>query len=365
MYPHARLRLALTKFYASRKSDKLGNLDRIVERYDGRVVELWASLGLKYTLPPTTAVQWLANTLDGRTAVWRLSEPCTICLEIPTSGEVVTTLPCCHWYHTECIREWLLHARLCPLCKTVVWICSEAGSVPSLKSTVTFTEDPNGNEPETEPEDMTMKEQILHKLARMNTGDLLRQIRRNISSYQVLSDADLTWDAEDMATEPEISFAVRELQAYFSDWQRTQTDKFWQRKSHKVVIAVVVCEQEDSSLVALRGMNTEVSLPSGSLCAERAGIARAASEFFAAKSIKAIAVLDPSGDIAPLWPCEVCQSWLAKIREQNPRISVVAFPSRENDFKTVLVQKNGKDVRPPTAVSRRSTVTSKHTLEES
>lgn len=108
----------------------------------------------------------------------------------------------------------------------------------------------------------------------------------------------------------------------------------------------------------------QVSLPSGSLCAERAGIARAASEFFAAKSIKvpghaksraeasasfisikwiqmvasecfrswkfnkfnhfhhfhgrksssqmfpaaqAIAVLDPSGDIAPLWPCE---AWL-------------------------------------------------------
>ncbi|CAL1150078.1 unnamed protein product [Cladocopium goreaui] len=235
-----------------------------------------------------------------------------------------------------------------------LWICGEAGSsVPSRKSTLTFTEDSTGNEPETEPEEeMTMKQKILHRLTRMNTGDLLRQIRRNISSYQVLSDADLSWDAEDMATEPEISFAVRELQAYFSDWQRAQTDKFWQRKSHKVVIAVVVCEEEDSSLVALRGMNTEVSLPSGSLCAERAGIARAASEFFAAKSIKAIAVLDPSGDIAPLWPCEVCQSWLAKIREQNPRISVVAFPSKENDFKTILVQKNGKDVRPPTAVSR-------------
>ncbi|CAK9037620.1 E3 ubiquitin-protein ligase MBR2 (HAL3-interacting protein 1 homolog) (AtHIP1) (MED25-binding RING-H2 protein 2) (RING-H2 finger MBR2) (RING-type E3 ubiquitin transferase MBR2) [Durusdinium trenchii] len=47
-------------------------------------------------------------------------EPYTICLEIPGSGEAVTTLPCCHWYHTECIREWLLHAQLCPLCKTSV-----------------------------------------------------------------------------------------------------------------------------------------------------------------------------------------------------------------------------------------------------
>lgn len=47
-------------------------------------------------------------------------EPCTICLEVPTSGEVLTMLPCCHWYHTECIKEWLLHSRLCPLCKAPV-----------------------------------------------------------------------------------------------------------------------------------------------------------------------------------------------------------------------------------------------------
>eukprot|EP00913_Durusdinium_trenchii_P033328 g31201.t1 len=63
------MRLALTKFYANRKSDKLGNLDRIVDRYEGRVVELWASLGLKYSLPPNVAVQWLANTLDPHAAV--------------------------------------------------------------------------------------------------------------------------------------------------------------------------------------------------------------------------------------------------------------------------------------------------------
>ncbi|CAK9013332.1 unnamed protein product [Durusdinium trenchii] len=199
----------------------------------------------------------------------------------------------------------------------------------------------------------------------MNTGDLLRQIRRNISSFSVLPDSegDLSWDGDDMATEPEISFAVQELQAYFSDWQDAQTDNFWQRKSRKVVISVVVCAQEDGTLHALRGMNTEVSLPSGSLCAERAGIARAASEFFHAKSIKAIAVLDPSGEIAPLWPCEVCQSWLAKIREQNPRISVVAFPCKDHEFKTILVQRNGKDVRPPTCVSQKSSQFSKHVLE--
>lgn len=46
----------------------------------------------------------------------------------------------------------------------------------------------------------------------MNTGDLLRHIRRNISSFSVL-DENLCWDMEDIATEPEIGFAVGELQA--------------------------------------------------------------------------------------------------------------------------------------------------------
>ena len=240
---------------------------------------------------------------------------------------------------------------------------------------VSFREDPSHHEPEIEPEEevpqeipSTMKERVLQRLTRMNTGDLLRQIRRNIGSFgsfSGLSEADLSWDSEDIATEREINFAVRELQAYFSDWTQSQTDKFWQRKSHKVVISVVVCEREDNSLVALRGMNTEVSLPSGSLCAERAGIARAASEFLPAKSIKAIAVLDPSGEISPLWPCEVCQSWLSKLRHQNPRISVVAFPCKEHDFQTIVVQRNGKDVYPPSSAAVHSiSKGSKHVLQD-
>lgn len=78
--------------------------------------------------------------------------------------------------------------------------------------------------------------------------------------------------------------------------------------------------------------------------------------FFHANTIKVIAVIDPSGDIAPLWPCEVCQSWLSKLRDQSPRITVVAFPAKEDDFQRVVVRRNGKDVRPPTSVSARSSL---------
>mmetsp|Transcript_47479 Transcript_47479/g.111037 ORF Transcript_47479/g.111037 Transcript_47479/m.111037 type:complete len:248 (+) Transcript_47479:39-782(+) len=209
---------------------------------------------------------------------------------------------------------------------------------------------------------LAKKERLLHRIARkMNTQELLQKLRHNISSFSMSDDIDdLSWDVDDMSTEPDICFAVRKLQEFFTEWENTLTDAFWQRKSHKVVLAVVVCSREDGSLVAMRGMNTEVSLPAGSLCAERAGIARAATEFLHASSIKAIAVLDPSGEIAPLWPCEVCQSWLSKLREKSPRISVVAFPSKEIDFQRVVVRRNGKDVRPPMSVSARST---KHLIE--
>ncbi|CAE7284959.1 RNF13 [Symbiodinium sp. CCMP2456] len=266
-------------------------------------------------------------------------EPCTICLEVPTAGEVLTMLPCCHWYHPECIKEWLLHSRLCPLCKAPV--------MPEDQADVR-------TEPEKEPDEeapVSVKDRLLQRLTRMNTQDLLQKIRRNISSFSVIDIEDLSWDWEDISTEPDIAFAVMELQEFVAEWQEAATDKFWQRKSHKVVLAVVCCARDDGSLVAMRGMNTEVSLPSGSLCAERAGIARAATEFFHANTIKVIAVVDPSGDIAPLWPCEVCQSWLSKLRDQSPRITVVAFPAKENDFQRVVVRRNGKDVRPPTFVS--------------
>eukprot|EP00928_Gymnodinium_smaydae_P071260 TRINITY_DN5489_c0_g2_i2.p1 TRINITY_DN5489_c0_g2~~TRINITY_DN5489_c0_g2_i2.p1 ORF type:complete len:355 (-),score=54.35 TRINITY_DN5489_c0_g2_i2:401-1465(-) len=132
------------------------------------------------------------------------------------------------------------------------------------------------------------------------------------------------WTTADLEANSPIMFAIENVKQYFKEWQGVGHDPFWQRKSKKIVIAAVVC-RSDNGLVAYRGMNTEVSLPSGSLCAERAAIARAASEWRAAHDIVAVAVLDPADTINPLWPCEVCQSWLAKLRDENSAISVIAF----------------------------------------
>lgn len=152
------------------------------------------------------------------------------------------------------------------------------------------------------------------------------------------------WRLEDSPRGSAVRFAVEQLRGYYEDWSLATRDNFWQRKSHKAVIAVVICRSDDGRLSSHRGMNTEVSLPSGSLCAERTGIARAASDFLAAHQIEAVAVLDPEDKINPLWPCEVCQSWLVKLRDENSAIEVVAVES--SSCKSFAVRVNGK-IRPP------------------
>merc|ERR1719440_197922 len=121
-------------------------------------------------------------------------------------------------------------------------------------------------------------------------------------------------------------------------------DPFWSRKSGKTVLSVVVCRNPDAppgnQLVVHRGMNTEVSLAAGSLCAERSAISRAATDFHSASDILAIATIDPEDKINPLWPCEVCQSWLAKLRPQSPEIAVIAVTSRSCE--TFAVRVNGE-----------------------
>eukprot|EP00929_Paragymnodinium_shiwhaense_P074553 TRINITY_DN38162_c0_g1_i1.p1 TRINITY_DN38162_c0_g1~~TRINITY_DN38162_c0_g1_i1.p1 ORF type:complete len:215 (-),score=53.32 TRINITY_DN38162_c0_g1_i1:132-776(-) len=47
---------------------------------------------------------------------------CSVCLECHTAGQELKTLPCLHWFHSECIDEWLLSdspsACQCPMCRT-------------------------------------------------------------------------------------------------------------------------------------------------------------------------------------------------------------------------------------------------------
>lgn len=41
---------------------------------------------------------------------------CVICYAAYRSGDMLTTLPCAHMFHSECINRWLKESKNCPLC---------------------------------------------------------------------------------------------------------------------------------------------------------------------------------------------------------------------------------------------------------
>lgn len=60
------------------------------------------------------------STLGSRRATKTLEDPCCICLEMVVKEDMVTRLPCCHAFHTSCIRRWLVQMASCPLCVAAV-----------------------------------------------------------------------------------------------------------------------------------------------------------------------------------------------------------------------------------------------------
>lgn len=45
---------------------------------------------------------------------------CAVCCDEFEAEEEVRALPCLHFYHRECIDQWLMYHRQCPICKHVV-----------------------------------------------------------------------------------------------------------------------------------------------------------------------------------------------------------------------------------------------------
>ncbi|KAM0008771.1 putative transcription factor C2H2 family [Helianthus debilis subsp. tardiflorus] len=45
-------------------------------------------------------------------------EPCSVCQEEYKDGDDLGTLECGHDFHHGCIKQWLQHKNLCPICKS-------------------------------------------------------------------------------------------------------------------------------------------------------------------------------------------------------------------------------------------------------
>lgn len=46
--------------------------------------------------------------------------PCSICIEDIMENDYICKLPCGHYFHPDCIHQWLSYQSVCPLCKIEV-----------------------------------------------------------------------------------------------------------------------------------------------------------------------------------------------------------------------------------------------------
>lgn len=44
-------------------------------------------------------------------------QQCSICLETFDTGELLTQLPCSHFFHVDCVSKWFQQSTQCPLCR--------------------------------------------------------------------------------------------------------------------------------------------------------------------------------------------------------------------------------------------------------
>jgi cytidine deaminase len=119
--------------------------------------------------------------------------------------------------------------------------------------------------------------------------------------------------------------AARPLRAEAAEL--SEDERFWFRKGKQEVLAALVVRGADGGYVVHRGVNLEVSLPTGSLCAERNAIGSAlvANPRLQRRDLLAVAVLGLDPRARRLGPCGACQEWLRKVAEVNPELEVLVF----------------------------------------
>lgn len=143
---------------------------------------------------------------------------------------------------------------------------------------------------------------------------------------------------EDLHEDDPVFRLTKEMGKYIEWTAASERDPFFHRKSNRVVLALLHVEIDGTSHY-VRGINTEVSLPTGTLCAERAAIVKARTEFpgVMREHMRGIAVVEvpnasPGEDVDymdlgnPLPPCGACREWLEKIQEKSRQFYVLTYP---------------------------------------
>lgn len=139
--------------------------------------------------------------------------------------------------------------------------------------------------------------------------------------------------------DPAYQVAVR-LKRFLQRVANAPLEADFHRLSGRVVLAVVMLRRRDGTYEFYEGVNTEVAIQTGSLCAERAAIAAARADIpnLARFEICAIGTIyapltksesEPSKN--PSWPCGVCMEWIKKACGKSEMMRIIGFPNTSMD----------------------------------
>jgi cytidine deaminase len=142
--------------------------------------------------------------------------------------------------------------------------------------------------------------------------------------------------------DPAYQVAVR-LKRFLERVRDAPLEADFHRLSGRVVLAVVMLRRRDGTYEFYEGVNTEVAIQTGSLCAERAAIAAARADIpnLARFEICAIGTIyapltknEPEPPKNPSWPCGVCMEWIRKACGKSEMMRIIGFPNTR--FDTVI-----------------------------
>jgi len=142
--------------------------------------------------------------------------------------------------------------------------------------------------------------------------------------------------------DPAYQVAVR-LKRFSDRVSEAPLEADFHRLSGRVVLAVVMLRRRDGTYEFYEGVNTEVAIQTGSLCAERAAIAAARADIpnLARFEICAIGTIyapltknEPEPNKNPSWPCGVCMEWIKKACGKSEMMRIIGFPNTK--FDTVI-----------------------------
>ena len=104
---------------AQKTGRKLNTLSENIKR-------LYEKFGIRYDIGDYNNFDYdnnYDNLIESKININKLNEEnktCVICYEDFKDNEDAIFLPCFHFFHTKCIKEWLKKSDICPLCKISV-----------------------------------------------------------------------------------------------------------------------------------------------------------------------------------------------------------------------------------------------------